>query len=185
MAQFHISSAGDLPGDNVQAAVHDGLTGAFLATIPNTDLIQLGSDPVYFVNLYATSVSAMLGLPDDGSADEKPLFIIWFDEGSDDPPLAPARKYTYELVSGIQGWLQRDRALKDQTPIYATTSIPARGITPAVIAAGNPSYVRVDYVLPGGDPNSPVVVKTEYEVFAYDTSGRVSRQYTSRTVPSP
>lgn len=68
----------------------------------------------------------------------------------------------------------------EQTVVYTATPIPSRGITSAVINRGNPSYVKHEVKLDFGS-----VAYTWYQVFYYDTSGRVDHYVRQATVPSP
>lgn len=68
----------------------------------------------------------------------------------------------------------------EPTVVFTATPIPARGITQAVINRGNPSYLKHEIKLDSG-----TAVFTYYQVFYYDTSGRVERTARSLTIPNP
>lgn len=68
----------------------------------------------------------------------------------------------------------------DQTVVYTATPIPSRGITQAVINRGNPSYIRHEVKIDDG-----VTDFTFYQVYYYDTAGRVDHTTRTLVVPNP
>ncbi len=78
------------------------------------------------------------------------------------------------------GGLQCRDSHDEQTVVYPTVAIPSRGVTASVIIKGNPSYIKHEIKL----DNAPVSF-TYYDVFYYDSSGRVERRLRLLTPPSP
>lgn len=94
-------------------------------------------------------------------------------DAADDPQLC-----AIEVVrsGGPDCWAFPD----EPTVVYASSTVPSRGITAQVIAARSPSYIKHEVKLDGGS-----VVFTWYQVFYYDSAGRVSRTPRTLTPPSP
>ena len=70
------------------------------------------------------------------------------------------------------------------TPVQAPATIPARGITSAVIDKGKPSYVKVE-VSPDPDDDFSAPTYTEYRVLYYGPEGFVEASIPQSTPPSP
>ena len=179
MGSKHIALAGGLTGTPSSVTVDvygEADPSTKLATIPNGDVSQVGTTNVYQVDLRGTSVAASLLLPKDGEHLKKVYTLLWSDNAANEI-------VSQERVSGVSTRQQLDRRYRKETPVYPTTAVPSRGITSTVIAAGNPSYLKVEESNDPDDFSSPV--GTYYEVFAYDTLGRVSSKTPSTTIPSP
>ena len=178
MAAKHIAKAGGLTGTptSVSIAVYDEDTpGSLLATIPNADIQRIGTEDVYQVDVRASSVAASLLLPKDGEHLVKVYTFVWTDDAAN-------KTFTTERISGLDARTALDRRYRKETPVYPSTTDPSRGITSAVIAAGKPSYLKVEE---SPDPDDfSVPVATYYEIFAYDASGRVSSKTPSTTPPA-
>ena len=155
----------------------DSAPGTIVATIPNGDIQQVGSELLYLCDLYQSSVAGALELPSDASPVEKGYTLIW---QSDVPGLKVARR---EFVSGIQGRLALDRMFRRERPVYPSAPIPERGLTQSVIDKGGASYMRVDFHPVLGTTSDPAF--TYYEVLYYDSNGRVEEKRSSTVVPSP
>jgi hypothetical protein len=171
----HIAGASGLTGaaNSVTAVVY-GEAGTSLATIPNGDIQRVGTESAYQVDLYACSVAASLGLPKDASPEEKQYTLVWTDG-------APSKVITRELVQGSRGRLELGAQVYRETVIYPSTTIPSRGITAQVISQEKPSYIQREYSKDG----FASIAFTVYEIFFYDSAGRVQRREPSATPPNP
>jgi hypothetical protein len=178
VAAKHIAIAGGLTTPNPTSVVVDVYSelGALLATIPNADVDRVGSTDVYLCDLRAASVAGSLALPADGKHEEKTYLLIWRDDQSN-------AISAVERVSGTAGRLAIDRMFRRETPVYPSTTVPSRGITAAVMAAGKPSYMKVELSPDIDDFSDPAF--TYYEVFHYDDAARVEMREPSSTIPNP
>lgn len=143
-----------------------------LTTIPNGSVKRMGTTDCYRVNL---AVASGIGYPAKGSPTEKHYTLVFRDDA------ANAIKVS-ESVGGIVGPHQTSFICARETPVYPTVTIPSRGITTAVMAAGNPNYVKVDVDCSLAFSGSEY---TFYYVLSYDSSGRVAARTPSLTIPSP
>lgn len=171
----HVVHAGGLAGTpaSVVCDVYDAESpGAVLATIPNSDIDQVGSSDIFACNLKLISVD--IGLPEDGELVER-LYILVF---RDDVPIKVSQLYS---ATGL-GTGEAGAAGTRETPIYPSTTVFSRGITQNVIDAGKPSYIKVE-IAPDGNFAAPA--RTFYWVFAYDEQGRVASKTYSDIPPSP
>lgn len=179
MASKHIALAGGLTGTPSSVTVDvygEDDPSTKLATIPNGDVSRVGTTDVYQVDLRNNTVTASLLLPKDGEHLEKVFTLVWADD-------APSSILSTERVSGVNTRQQLDRRFRKETPVYPSTTVPSRGITVAVISAGNPNYLKVEESPDPDDFSTPI--STYFEVFAYDSQGRVSSKTPSTSVPSP
>lgn len=177
MASQHIASA-SMTGTpaSVTVDVYDASNPtAKLATIPNSDVKRVGTETTYTVDLRNNSVVSSLGLPADGSHEMKDFVLIWKDDVTS---FAVA-----ERVLGTASRESLDRTYRKETPIYATAPVPTRGITQAVINDGKPSYIKVELSPNVDDFSSPA--ETYYEVFKYDSLGRVESKTPATAAPNP
>ncbi len=147
--------------------------GTLLATIPNGDISQIGSEDIWICDLRA--ITPNIGLPEDGAVEQKSFTFIWRDD-------AGTRLSHAHEVHGVDARLEVSRRYRRETPIYPSTTVPLRGITQNVIDAGLPSYVKVEVA---ADLDFATPPATYYDVYTYDSSGRIATRTPALTPPSP
>lgn len=179
MAAKHVAFASGLTGTASSVTIdvygEDDPTTK-LATVPNGDIDQVGSESAYACDLRVSSVAASLGLPKDGEALLKRYLLVWKDD-------VVNTVFTRETVDGQDGKGAFGNLFVRRTVVFPSTSVPSRGITPEVIKKGKPSYIKFEVSPTIGDYTSPS--QTFYEVFYYDSSARVEKTEISTTVPNP
>lgn len=161
-----IGSAGSVVVDVYDAAA----PGALVATIPNGSVSRLGTSDTYQVNL---AVIAGIGYPAAGDPREKHYVLNFRDDAS-------SSSWVSKTVLGLAGAHALSGRCERATPVYPDIPIPSRGVTQAVINAGKPSYVKIE-VSAALDFETPDL--TYYEVYRYDSSGRVLSRTPSTTIP--
>jgi hypothetical protein len=154
------------------AVYDDAAPGSLMTTITNADIDQIGTEDCYQTDLAATIAAIAYPVAADGTY--QGWTLIWTDD-------VVNTVMTEEFSRSITGAAALSGGCEKVTPVYPTISIPSRGITPQVIAAGKPNYMTVE-----GDCSRVFSSSTTYyEVFAYDGSGRVESRTPSATIPSP
>lgn len=150
--------------------------GNLLDTIPNGDIVQVGALDLFQCDVRGSSVAGSLGLPKDGEHLSKDYTFVW--NSSTGSPV-----FTSFRISGVQDRVALDRMFRKETPVYPSTTVPARGITSAVIFAGKPSYIKVELSPDIDDFGTPIF--TYFEIFYYNAQGLVETRLPSSTPPSP
>lgn len=151
----------------------DASPGALLDTIPNGDVSRVGSTDCYQTDLAATG--AAIGFPDGGDPLVQGYTLVFRDDAGNSVELTTQ-------VHGLVGADAKSGRCEKATPVYASTSVPERGITAQVIEQGKPSYLKIDVAC---DLDFDTPSATYYEVMRYDAEGRVESRTPSGSVPSP
>lgn len=160
------------PSSVVVDVYSDLSPGSVLATIPNSEVTQIGTTSCFQANLATTA--AAIGYPDASDPAEKHYTVVFRDD-------LLTEIYLTETVSGLAG-SEAYQMCARETPIYPTAPVPSRGITIQTIAQGKPSYFKVEIDCSGSFAAPPVVF---YWTFDYDVDGRVSKKTPSASPPSP
>jgi hypothetical protein len=131
-----------------------------LATIPNGDVVRMGTTDCYRVDLAATSTA--ISYPGAGDPTETHYTLVWRDDASNEV-------YTTETVHGTVSHSIDWRCARE-TVVNATATDSARGITSAMVARGTPSYMKIEI-----DCSLTFTAPTHtlYRVYSYGANGNV------------
>ncbi len=171
----HFVKACSLTGTPTSVVVDvydDSNPGVLLATIPNGDVSAAGPAGCYVANLATTG--AAINYPGAGSSAHISYTLVWRDDAANQT-LASEDAFGLAAVSSVSGFCEEPEFH------YAIAPDIARGITQQVINAGGVDYatIRVSCVRDFVTPEF-----TYYEIYSYDTTGRLSKRTPSTSPPS-
>lgn len=161
---------------SVVADVYDkAAPTVLLATVPNGSMARVASTSDCY--RFAISAASGISFPATGDATEKHYYVRFRDDAN------AAGVFTSVTVAGVVGAIgDVPESCKKPTKVYASSPIPARGLTSTLINEGMPSYIKVEVAC---DRDFTTPDSVYYLVRTYDSSGRDFTEYPSLTVPNP